>query len=30
MDQIAQGHVWTGQDAKSNGLVDSLGTSMTR
>jgi len=25
IDQIAQGHVWTGQDAKSNGLVDSLG-----
>lgn len=25
IDQIAQGHVWTGQDAKKNGLVDSLG-----
>ncbi|ANG92488.1 signal peptide peptidase SppA [Enterobacteriaceae bacterium 155047] len=25
VDKIAQGHVWTGQDAKSNGLVDSLG-----
>lgn len=25
IDQIAQGHVWTGSDAKSNGLVDSLG-----
>ncbi|WP_058909780.1 signal peptide peptidase SppA [Entomohabitans teleogrylli] len=25
IDQIAQGHVWTGQDAKGNGLVDSLG-----
>ncbi|AFJ47438.1 signal peptide peptidase SppA [Shimwellia blattae] len=25
IDQIAQGHVWTGQDAKNNGLVDSLG-----
>jgi len=25
IDQIAQGHVWTGQDAKANGLVDSLG-----
>ena len=25
IDQIAQGHVWTGEDAKSNGLVDSLG-----
>lgn len=25
IDAIAQGHVWTGQDAKSNGLVDSLG-----
>ncbi len=25
IDQIAQGHVWTGQDAKSNGLVDSPG-----
>lgn len=25
IDQIAQGHVWTGQDAKENGLVDSLG-----
>ncbi|STD19536.1 protease 4 [Enterobacter asburiae] len=25
IDLIAQGHVWTGQDAKSNGLVDSLG-----
>lgn len=25
IDQIAQGHVWTGQDAKSNGLVDALG-----
>lgn len=23
IDQIAQGHVWTGGDAKSNGLVDS-------
>ncbi|RKQ39042.1 signal peptide peptidase SppA [Enterobacter sp. R1(2018)] len=25
IDLIAQGHVWTGQDAKANGLVDSLG-----
>ncbi len=25
IDEIAQGHVWTGQDAKNNGLVDSLG-----
>jgi protease-4 len=25
IDSIAQGHVWTGQDAKSNGLVDTLG-----
>ncbi|MEZ2575404.1 signal peptide peptidase SppA [Buttiauxella ferragutiae] len=25
IDEIAQGHVWTGQDAKANGLVDSLG-----
>ncbi|HEA0260131.1 TPA: signal peptide peptidase SppA [Salmonella enterica] len=25
IDQIAQGHVWTGEDAKANGLVDSLG-----
>lgn len=25
IDKIAQGHVWTGQDAKENGLVDSLG-----
>ncbi|MTD39839.1 signal peptide peptidase SppA [Erwinia sp. CPCC 100877] len=25
IDQIAQGHVWTGQDARQNGLVDSLG-----
>ncbi|HEY2454715.1 MAG TPA: signal peptide peptidase SppA [Scandinavium sp.] len=25
VDKIAQGHVWTGQDAKANGLVDSLG-----
>jgi protease-4 len=25
IDNIAQGHVWTGQDAKANGLVDSLG-----
>ncbi|HAW1865786.1 TPA: signal peptide peptidase SppA [Escherichia coli] len=25
IDKIAQGHVWTGQDAKTNGLVDSLG-----
>ncbi|EOC3058913.1 signal peptide peptidase SppA [Cronobacter dublinensis] len=25
IDQIAQGHVWTGEDAKQNGLVDSLG-----
>jgi len=25
IDQIAQGHVWTGSDAKANGLVDSLG-----
>jgi protease-4 len=25
IDRIAQGHVWTGQDAKANGLVDSLG-----
>ncbi len=24
-DKIGQGHVWTGQDAKANGLVDSLG-----
>ncbi len=23
--KIAQGHVWTGEDAKANGLVDSLG-----
>lgn len=25
IDAIAQGHVWTGLDAKNNGLVDSLG-----
>ncbi len=25
IDQIAQGHVWTGSDAKNNGLVDALG-----
>ena len=25
IDQIAQGHVWTGSDAKANGLVDELG-----
>lgn len=25
IDQIAQGHVWTGGDAKDNGLVDELG-----
>ena len=25
IDQIAQGHVWTGSDAKENGLVDELG-----
>lgn len=25
IDKIAQGHVWTDQDAKANGLVDSLG-----
>ena len=25
VDQIAQGHVWTGSDAKANGLVDALG-----
>ena len=25
IDRIAQGHVWTGQDAKANGLVDALG-----
>ncbi|RPH25938.1 signal peptide peptidase SppA [Buttiauxella warmboldiae] len=25
VDAIAQGHVWTGEDAKANGLVDSLG-----
>ncbi|WP_312457134.1 signal peptide peptidase SppA [Pseudescherichia sp.] len=25
VDKIAQGHVWTGEDAKSNGLVDALG-----
>ncbi|ECG8631269.1 signal peptide peptidase SppA [Salmonella enterica subsp. salamae] len=25
IDKIAQGHVWTGEDAKANGLVDSLG-----
>ncbi|CCG87424.1 signal peptide peptidase SppA [Erwinia piriflorinigrans] len=25
IDQIAQGHVWTGNDAKANGLVDALG-----
>ena len=25
IDKIAQGHGWTGQDAKANGLVDSLG-----
>lgn len=30
IDKIAQGHVWTGQDAKANGLVDSLGISMMR
>lgn len=25
IDKIAQGHVWTGDDAKTNGLVDQLG-----
>lgn len=30
IDKIARGHVWTGQDAKANGLVDSLGISMMR
>lgn len=25
IDKIAQGHVWTGEDAKTNGLVDKLG-----
>lgn len=25
VDKIAQGHVWTGKDAKDNGLVDSTG-----
>lgn len=25
IDQIAQGHVWTGSDARANGLVDALG-----
>lgn len=25
IDQIAQGHVWIGSDAKANGLVDELG-----
>ena len=25
IDTIAQGHVWTGSDAKANGLVDALG-----
>ena len=25
VNQIAQGHVWTGSDAKANGLVDQLG-----
>ncbi|EIO7469754.1 signal peptide peptidase SppA [Salmonella enterica subsp. enterica] len=25
IDKIAQGHIWTGEDAKANGLVDSLG-----
>ncbi|TKI08165.1 signal peptide peptidase SppA [Martelella alba] len=25
VDKIAQGHVWTGSDAKANGLVDQLG-----
>ncbi|CAO96611.1 signal peptide peptidase SppA [Erwinia tasmaniensis] len=25
IDRIAQGHVWTGNDAKANGLVDALG-----
>ncbi|EAC0330756.1 signal peptide peptidase SppA [Salmonella enterica subsp. enterica] len=25
IDKIAQGHVWTGEDTKANGLVDSLG-----
>ncbi|WP_147198261.1 signal peptide peptidase SppA [Pantoea sp. CCBC3-3-1] len=25
IDSIAQGHVWTGSDAKNNGLVDALG-----
>ncbi|MEM6159121.1 signal peptide peptidase SppA [Erwinia sp. P6884] len=25
IDEIAQGHVWTGSDAKANGLVDALG-----
>ena len=25
IDQIAQGHVWTGSDARANGLVDAMG-----
>ncbi|MGK2946537.1 MAG: signal peptide peptidase SppA [Candidatus Malihini olakiniferum] len=25
IDKIAQGHIWTGDDAKTNGLVDQLG-----
>ncbi len=25
IDAIAQGHVWTGSDAKTNGVVDELG-----
>lgn len=25
IDQIAQGHVWTGTDARANGLVDAMG-----
>ena len=25
VDKIAQGHVWTGEDSKNNGLVDALG-----
>ncbi|MEX3175526.1 S49 family peptidase, partial [Serratia quinivorans] len=27
VEQIAQGHVWLGSDAKTNGLVDQLGDS---
>ena len=30
IDKIAQGHVWTGQDAKANGLVDSLGDAVAK